>query len=48
MELKNLENQQNLNNSNKTNYWPYILGGIGIVVVIGIITYFLTRKKDQE
>ena len=40
--------QKNNQESNKpTNYWPYILGGIGILLVIGIIAYFLFRKKKE-
>jgi hypothetical protein len=35
------------NLDNKTNYLPYILVGIGIVALIGIIVYFLTKKNKK-
>jgi DNA repair exonuclease SbcCD ATPase subunit len=31
-----------------TNYWPWILGGIGIVLVVGIIVYFLLKDKKTS
>ena len=30
---------------NKSNYLPWVLGGIGLIVLIGTSVYFLTRKK---
>jgi hypothetical protein len=32
----------------QTNYLPWILGGVGVLAGIGILFYFLTRKKGGE
>ena len=34
--------------SSKKNYLPWILGGIGAVGIIGIITYFILKNKKRE
>jgi len=38
----------NPNTEKPTNYLPWILGGVGVLVLIGIIAYFLTRKKVKQ
>jgi len=35
-------------NSQKTNYLPYILGGVGIVALIGGLIWYFTRKWGSE
>jgi predicted PurR-regulated permease PerM len=37
----------NSNTEKPTNYLPYILGGVGVLVLIGIIVYFLTKKRKR-
>lgn len=49
--LKELEQQiQSGGEDNKksTNYLPWILGGIGIILVVGIIIYFLLKDKKSS
>ena len=34
-------------NNNKTNYLPWILGGVGLLGLIGIVVYFLRKEKNN-
>jgi hypothetical protein len=45
-ELASLEKQQS--QEPKKSYIPWIIGGVVLVGIVGIITYLLTRKKDQK
>jgi uncharacterized membrane protein len=46
-ELAELEKQQS-QDPKKTNWTPWIIGGIVLVVVIGVIIYLLTRNKNKK
>ncbi|CFW93487.1 protein of unknown function [endosymbiont DhMRE of Dentiscutata heterogama] len=45
-ELAKLE-AQNTNENKPTNWTPWIIGGGIALLVIGIIAYFLSRKKKE-
>jgi hypothetical protein len=32
----------------KNDYLPWILGGVGVLGIVGIVTYFLTKKKGRK
>ena len=34
--------------SSKKPYLPWILGGVGVISLIGIVVYFVMRKKRRE
>ncbi|KLL03220.1 MAG: hypothetical protein MRECE_23c006 [Mycoplasmataceae bacterium CE_OT135] len=34
--------------TNKTNYLPWILGGVGVVGLVGVVVYFITRKGEDK
>lgn len=46
-QLAKLENNQQEENPKK-NYLPWILGGVGLVSLMGIITYFILKNKKEE
>ena len=46
-QLTNLENSQGGDPKKPTNYLPWIIGGIAILLVVGIIIYFLLKNKKN-
>lgn len=49
-QLARLENQQRSGGENSkepTNYLPWIIGGIGIIAIVGVISYLLLKKKRK-
>lgn len=28
--------------------WPWVLGGVGVIAVIGLVIFFKNRKKKEE
>lgn len=48
IELENLEREKQEQNSKKTNWTLWIVGGIALVIVIGVVIYLLTRNKNKE
>ena len=45
-ELTKLENQQT--QEPKKSYWPWILGGVGIIGLVGVIVYYLLKKDKSK
>jgi len=37
-----------INTSDKTNYLSWIFRGVGVLGLIGVITYFVTRKGENK
>jgi ABC-type Fe3+-hydroxamate transport system substrate-binding protein len=47
-ELEQGSNDSGGDSKKPTNYWLWIGGGIALVIIIGAIIYFLTRKKEPK
>ena len=47
-ELAELEKEKQEQNPNQKSWWPWIIGGLGLAIVIGLIAYFLLRNKTKE
>jgi len=37
-----------INTIDKTNYLSWIFGGVGVLGLIGIVVYFVTRKGENK
>ena len=46
--MAELEKEKQEQNPNQKSWWPWIIGGLGLAIVIGLIAYFLLRNKTKE
>ena len=47
-ELKNNPNQSSNSNPNNFNWKPWAIGGTIVLLIIGIVAYFFTKKKIKD